>query len=396
MTTLNAVEFKHYSAKNAQSVEDHFNCDCKAYVDIFTYKRWQDQKMQVQKGSTGTRIQSWIEKERKDGTKVTFPKTTTVFCRHQVQLIDTDNPPIVKNTVIPRQKVPNEALQIRLIKMADALTLKIDEKLNPATAQQNPTHRRMGIIESMRQDGYHMQEIQTALYKLADLHGAQDQRIKDITTKKTVERLKWDNPTLWALLTEDAPKIDTTAQELEDDIKELQFKNIDGYFPTPDELIDRMIELADIKKGMHVLEPSAGAGHIADKLKALGAYVYLCETSYTLQDILKRKGYKNLNNDFMEFSTVPLVNQGYDAVVMNPPFEHGQDADHIRRAFMLLCPDGTLVSIAGEGIFFRNDKKSTAFREWLEFVGGYSEKLPENSFIKSGTGVNTRLVVIHK
>ncbi|HPT88716.1 MAG TPA: hypothetical protein PL004_12815, partial [Bacillota bacterium] len=48
--------------------------------------------------------------------------------------------------------------------------------------------------------------------------------------------------------------------------------------------------------------------------------------------------------------------------------------------------------------FFRNDKKAKEFREWLESVGGSSEKLPEGSFKSSErpTGVATRLVVIEK
>ena len=63
-----------------------------------------------------------------------------------------------------------------------------------------------------------------------------------------------------------------------------------------------------------------------------------------------------------------------------------------------LNPGGKLVAIMGEGGFFRGDKQSTAFREWLENLGGESEKLPESSFKTSDnpTGVNTRLVTITK
>ncbi len=50
-----------------------------------------------------------------------------------------------------------------------------------------------------------------------------------------------------------------------------------------------------------------------------------------------------------------------------------------------------------ESPFFRTDKKSTDFRDWLDTVGS-SEKLPEGSFkdaLKT-TGVNTRIVTIDK
>jgi hypothetical protein len=47
-----------------------------------------------------------------------------------------------------------------------------------------------------------------------------------------------------------------------------------------------------------------------------------------------------------------------------------------------------------EGVFYRSDKKATAFREWLAEIG-ISDKLPEGTFKQSGTGVNTRLVIIN-
>ena len=54
----------------------------------------------------------------------------------------------------------------------------------------------------------------------------------------------------------------------------------------------------------------------------------------------------------------------------------------------------------GEGVFFGSDKKAVEFREWLDSVGGTSEKLPGNSFMDKSlpvnTGVNARMVVIDK
>ncbi len=35
----------------------------------------------------------------------------------------------------------------------------------------------------------------------------------------------------------------------------------------------------------------------------------------------------------------------YDRVLMNPPFEHGQDMDHVRHAYELLASGGRIVSI---------------------------------------------------
>lgn len=185
------------------------------------------------------------------------------------------------------------------------------------------------------------------------------------------------------------------AKQKADPIKELERSlvgiDIPGYFPTPKAVVDRMIEIAEIEPGMKVLEPSAGKGNIADAIKEAGITPDVIEINSTLRDVLEAKKYNLVADDFLEFNE-----GGYDRIIMNPPFEKGQDIDHVRHAYDLLKPGGKLVAIMSEGPFFRNDKKAKEFREWLESVGGRSEKLPEGSFKSSErpTGVATRLVVI--
>lgn len=91
----------------------------------------------------------------------------------------------------------------------------------------------------------------------------------------------------------------------------------------------------------------------------------------------------------------------FDKIIMNPPFEKGQDIDHVITAFVqCLKEGGRLVAIMGEGAFFRTDSKAACFREWLEKAEGWSEKLPEGSFAKAGevnrTGTAARIVVVDK
>lgn len=170
---------------------------------------------------------------------------------------------------------------------------------------------------------------------------------------------------------------------------------IEGYFPTPKPLAKRMVEQADIEPGMKVLEPSAGNGNIADALKESGADVKVIEQQSSLRDILELKGYGIVGRDFMEFNE-----GGWDRIVMNPPFERGQDMEHVQHAYELLAPGGKVVAIMSEGSFGRSDKKATAFREWLDENSGESEKLPEGSFTGKDamrqTGVATRLVELTK
>lgn len=174
--------------------------------------------------------------------------------------------------------------------------------------------------------------------------------------------------------------------------RELVGNKIPGYFNTAESVVDRMVDEADIKKGMKTLEPSAGKGSIADKVKEAAGSVETVEINLTLRKLLEAKGHTVVATDFMDFE-----GKDYDRIVMNPPFENGQDIDHVRRAYDKLKPGGRVVAIMSEGTFFRGDKKATEFREWLDDKGT-SEKLPEGSFKTADrpTGVNARMVIIDK
>ena len=169
------------------------------------------------------------------------------------------------------------------------------------------------------------------------------------------------------------------------------------FFPTPPGLAARIAEMADIKPGDRVLEPSAGKGDLADAVKAAepGAQIDTVEISDALRKILKAKGHEVVEFDFDDYAPGPV----YDKIVMNPPFSKGRDAAHVRKAYDMLKPGGKLIAITGEHPFFANDKASVEFREWLDTVGGTSEKL-EGAFQGKDafrtTGVSSRLVEIEK
>ncbi len=168
---------------------------------------------------------------------------------------------------------------------------------------------------------------------------------------------------------------------------------IPGFFETPEALAERMVDLADLKPGDKVLEPSGGGGRIANALAAVVGKenVDVLEVNGSLRELLELQGFELKGSDFMEFDGAD-----YDAVVMNPPFESRQDADHVQRAYEKLKPGGRLVTIMGEGVFFGSDKRATSFRDWLDQEAGESEQLPAGTFKESGTGTNTRLVQITK
>jgi len=164
----------------------------------------------------------------------------------------------------------------------------------------------------------------------------------------------------------------------------------DGFYETPLEIVKRMIEL--VSPTGRILEPSAGLGAIADNLPVPQNQIFCIEKNEQRAGILSKKGYDVLCGDFLECN----ISSKFNTIVMNPPFEEGQDIDHVRHAYSCLAPGGSMVSVMSEGPFFRDDQKAIAFRDWLRKVDGESFKLPPKSFKKSGTDIFTRLVVIYK
>lgn len=250
-----------------------------------------------------------------------------------------------------------------------------------------------------------------------------------------------------------------SAEKGTDPIKEMERSMIgrvkDGldFFPTPRNVVEQMIDLADLNPEMKVLEPSAGMGHIADILKEYGVKPDVVELSGKRQDLLKLKGYSVVGNDFLmfnpenrspnfgdEFKTKDGQYQGimrgsgslgservrlvdadgkhvtyasrdelelvkkngtkYDRIVMNPPFSDRRDAEHIYHAHELLADDGVLVSIAGEGVFTGSDKKAKQFQDWLDAVGAEVIDLEAGVFndpnLPVTTGVKSRIIKVKK
>ena len=93
------------------------------------------------------------------------------------------------------------------------------------------------------------------------------------------------------------------------------------FFPTPPEVIAKMLEGVEMTSKTHVLEPSAGSGNILDYLKYRTRNLYAIEKNYELQGILKSKGYKVIHDDFLTYSDA----LSFDMVVMNPPFSNADE-----------------------------------------------------------------------
>jgi predicted RNA methylase len=224
--------------------------------------------------------------------------------------------------------------------------------------------------------------------RLADFRALLD---ADLTTPQAFQQAR---QALLELLAPSTPPADPLQERLTQAERALVGRRIPGFFPTPRDLAERVARAADLRPGHRVLEPSAGKGDLADAVRRLcpQTAIEACEVNSDLRAILALKGYRLVGYDFLELPAAAA----YDRVVMNPPFERGQDIQHVRRAWLHLRPGGRLVAIMSEGAFFRHDAQARDFRAWLASVGGHSERLPRGAFRLSGTDVATRLVVIQR
>jgi hypothetical protein len=81
-------------------------------------------------------------------------------------------------------------------------------------------------------------------------------------------------------------------------------------YPTPTWPIEALLEHVSVK-GLHVLEPACGRGHMSEVLKAAGAIVH----STDIEDY----GYVGFNG-LADFTTFNRIEFDLDAVITNPPF----------------------------------------------------------------------------
>lgn len=169
----------------------------------------------------------------------------------------------------------------------------------------------------------------------------------------------------------------------------------DGFFETPSPLARQLVELAGIRYGSFVLEPSAGLGRIAKQVVLAGAEVTCIELNPVRASSLLGAGFPRvICCDFL--SVLPDQLGGlFDAVIMNPPFEQLQDIDHVLHALTFVKQGGKLVAIMSESGWFRETSRAQAFRQMLIDRDAYAEKLPDGSFKASGSNVRTRLIIVH-
>ena len=122
------------------------------------------------------------------------------------------------------------------------------------------------------------------------------------------------------------------------------FKDNKDFYPTPQNIIDKMLFNLDFTMIKSILEPSAGSGNIVEALKrkenSYNRYSFdidCIEIDQNLQHILKGKNFRVVYNNFLTYETL----KEYDLIIMNPPFSNG--CKHLLKALEMQSRNGGAV-----------------------------------------------------
>ena len=128
----------------------------------------------------------------------------------------------------------------------------------------------------------------------------------------------------------------------------LMFYDNQEFYPTPNELAEKMASLVDMERVSFVLEPSAGKADLLKALKNRCTWRFRSEYDYSvdciekdenLRSLLKGEKYNVVYDDFLDFNTYKC----YDLIIMNPPFSNGDK--HLLKAISLIKYSGQIVCL---------------------------------------------------
>lgn len=267
-----------------------------------------------------------------------------------------------------------------------------------------PTRKRLQEADSQRREAIRLERIQRTLRKLADMHenGSMVPELVSLTSRAAVERALFVESATSAIHvvynSTDCPE--SRAGMVLRLSREAMLMGIPGFVPSPPAVAEELVRFADFGNPARVLEPSAGSGCLIDAVRERHheTRISYCEMNCFLLDLLRAK-YEGSGNvhfigrDFIELD-ISNLESSFDGIIMNPPFENGEDIAHVMHAHKFLSSKGILVAIVSEGAFHHNGKKTTAFRHFLATSKAQIVSLPAGAFTESGTEVRCRKIRI--
>ncbi|SFO26398.1 Methyltransferase domain-containing protein [Roseovarius lutimaris] len=176
--------------------------------------------------------------------------------------------------------------------------------------------------------------------------------------------------------------------------KDLQF------YHTPAKAAAKVVDHLRYQEGQHILEPSAGTGHLVRPLLEKGHKVTAIEIhADRVRQLREHEGPQCsvIHGNFLNQPANPI----YDAVIQNPPFFRTHWMDHLRHAYDFLKFGGQLIAIVPASAEVGQSKAHIQFRRWAEKANGGRSwgmftDLPTESFAEAGTNINTVIFKVTK
>lgn len=176
-------------------------------------------------------------------------------------------------------------------------------------------------------------------------------------------------------------------------------------FSTPPAEALLVVMAACLRRGMRVLEPSAGTGNLAVLARLYGATVDVNEIDPRRRLLLSLQRFAPTAFDAERLDNLLPPEKTYDAVVMNPPFSatggrvNGHHtafgARHVEQALLRLNWGGRLVAVVGRGMALERP----AFTGWWsDILKRYSVRanlgIDGAEYAKFGTTFDNQIIVI--
>jgi len=165
-----------------------------------------------------------------------------------------------------------------------------------------------------------------------------------------------------------------------------------NFYPTPKPLIRKMVAKIQ-KEPVKILEPHAGSGDIVEYIKDDYGYTWrrsadisAIEIDDDLRSILRGKGIKVIDSDFLNFSGPDK----FDLIIANPPFDEGDK--HLLKAIDIMYRGEIVFLLNAETIKnpYTNTRKLLVTK--LNELGADIEYI-ENAFMLPGTERKTAVEI---
>lgn len=167
--------------------------------------------------------------------------------------------------------------------------------------------------------------------------------------------------------------------------------NID-FYPTPENLSNKMISKIDWSNVSSILEPSAGKGDLAKNIQNHRTWknkkVFCIEKDERLQHILRGEDFPVIDSDFLSFAS----GQQFDAIIMNPPFSNGHK--HLLKAIEIMYSGQIVCLLNSETIKNPYSRSRKELIKKLEEHNASIEFL-ENQFIDSERKTSVEIALIY-